>query len=374
MYRIIKQRVWSLAIVLAVLAATMSLSSAQSIEPPISQEEFVRMLNQLPKSPSLKEKLIEDVRQRGLGFELTEGLRSLVATKSGSDALLRRTLDEAARRRANPTTAVLPPEPEGLELLAKAKAETVSATGAMPDFIVKQLVRRSYAVGGGSNWQTIDRLTLSVSYRESKGEEYKLLTINGQPPVQGVDPGDYSPEVLKGGASSSGEYVSMLSDLFRDESHAKFTMADTDTVRNRRTIVFEYEVELSNSRLSISAGRYSNIIAGHRGRIWVDREDARLLRMEQVATNIPADFPIRAASRVIDFEWVTIAEKKYLLPSRSEIQLTDIRSRQTSQFRNEILFRGYQKFGAELKVADEIDEADFEGTPPPPLPKKPPMK
>jgi len=31
----------------------------------------------------------------------------------------------------------------------------------------------------------------------------------------------------------------------------------------------------------------------------------------------------------------------------------------TIQIRNEIRFRSYQKFGAELKVIEEIDEADF---------------
>jgi hypothetical protein len=39
----------------------------------------------------------------------------------------------------------------------------------------------------------------------------------------------------------------------------------------------------------------------------------------------------------------------------------------TVQSRNDIRFRGYQKFGAELKVIDEIDEKDF----PPDKPEKP---
>jgi hypothetical protein len=84
-----------------------------------------------------------------------------------------------------------------------------------------------------------------------------------------------------------------------------------------------------------------------------------VLRFEQIATEIPADFPITAASSVIDYDWVTIAEHKYLLPTHSEILLTTVSKNMTIQSRNEIRFRGYQKFGAELKVIDEIDEKDF---------------
>ena len=61
---------------------------------------------------------------------------------------------------------------------------------------------------------------------------------------------------------------------------------------------------------------------GSRGRVWIDRETNRVLRFEQIATEIPGDFPITAASTLIDYDWVTINENKYLLPTHSEILLT----------------------------------------------------
>ncbi|MEJ7700317.1 MAG: hypothetical protein WKF71_11820 [Pyrinomonadaceae bacterium] len=30
---------------------------------------------------------------------------------------------------------------------------------------------------------------------------------------------------------------------------------------------------------------------------------------------MPADFPVRAANRTIDYDWVTISGEKYLLPA-----------------------------------------------------------
>src|SRR5882672_1537084 len=51
--------------------------------PPLTNQEFVQLLYQLPKHPETKDKLVDDIRKRGIAFPLTDGLRSLVATKSG---------------------------------------------------------------------------------------------------------------------------------------------------------------------------------------------------------------------------------------------------------------------------------------------------
>src|SRR6185436_6351701 len=99
-------------------------------------------------------------------------------------------------------------------------------------------------------------------------------------------------------------------------------------------------------------------IAGYRGRIWVDRETNRVLRLEDVSNDIDPGFPITAASKIIDYEWVTIAEVPHLLPSQATVELTAHDRGQTEQTRNQILFRGYRKFGAEVKIID-IDEKDF---------------
>ena len=62
---------------------------------PLTSQEVVSLLYQLQRNPDTRDELIEQIRKRGIGFALTDGMRSLVATKSGNDALLRRTLEEA---------------------------------------------------------------------------------------------------------------------------------------------------------------------------------------------------------------------------------------------------------------------------------------
>jgi hypothetical protein len=61
-----------------------------------------------------------------------------------------------------------------------------------------------------------------------------------------------------------------------------------------------------------------------------------------------------------------------LLPSRAIIELTSHLGAQTEQTRNDILFRGYRKFGTEVKITD-INEKDFPpDKPEETVPNKPP--
>jgi hypothetical protein len=325
--------------------------------PPLTNQEYVGMLYQLPRHPEERDRIVDEIRKRGIAFALTPGLLSLTATKSGNDPVLRRTLEEANRRRENPTGSTVPPIAESEQLLERTRKATLGAAGTMPDYLVKEMIVRYVALGTTKNWQTADHLSVAVSYRQTQGEDYKLLSINGMP--AGVDQ-DYG--INLGGTVSAGEYVTVLSDLFKPETHAEFQAVDTDLVNKRPTIVYEYVVKREFSRQGLGWGRRGRIereiIVGSRGRIWVDRENYRVLRFESIATEIESDFPITAESKLIDYSWVTINEKEHLLPSRAIVELTAREGLQTEQTRNDILFRGYRKFGTEVNITD-INEKDF---------------
>ena len=339
--------------------------------PPLTSKEVVSLLYQLPRNPAMRDEIVEQIRKRGIGFPLTAGMRSLVATKSGNDALLRRTLEEAERRRVNPTASALPSESEGNVLLERTRNVTLAAANAMPDFLVKQIIRRSVAYGNTANWQLQDNLTIAVGYRANVGEEYKILTVNGMPAGEEVQATrDYSKYAPKGASSSGVEYISALADVFKPESKTEFRMVDTDVINSRRTVIFEYVIKKEFSQLTLSlADTGARAVVGSRGRLWIDRELDRVLRFEQIATEISPDFPITAASSLIDYDWVSINERKYLLPTHSEILMTTVNPKFVLQSRNDVRFRSYQKFGAELKVIDEVGEEDE----PPAKPEKPPQ-
>ena len=108
------------------------------------------------------------------------------------------------------------------------------------------------------------------------------------------------------------------------------TPVDTDTLRGRRTVVYEYLVKREFSHQTLGWGEGGTItqqtVSGYRGRIWADRENYRVLRLEDISTEIEPGFPITAASKVIDYDWVTINQQQHLLPSRAVVELTDRKS------------------------------------------------
>jgi hypothetical protein len=357
----------------------LSFTAFAQQEKPLTDKEVVNLLYQLQRNPDTRDEIIDEIRKRGIGFPLTDGMRSLVATKSGNDALLRRTIEEAERRRVNPAGSTLPSATDANELLERTRNVTLMAANAMPDFLVKQIIKRSVAYGTTTNWISQDNLTIAVGYRANAGEEYKLLTVNGMPaPADAQSGSDYSKYAPKGASSSGVEYISALADVFKPESKTEFKMVDTDLILNRRTVVFEYVVKRESSQLTLTVGDTgARAVVGSRGRMWIDRELDRVVRFEQIATEIPTDFPVTAASSTIDYDWVTINERKYLLPTHSQILMTSNQGKFMLQSRNDVRFRNYQKFGAELKVVDEVGEDDEppDNQPPPKLvkPVKPPQ-
>ena len=341
---------------------------------PLTSPELVHLVYQLPKHPEQRDEIVTEIRKRGIGFPLTDGMRSLVEAKSGSDAVLRRTLEEAERRRANPKTETRLTEKEASDVLRQTTTMTLAAANAMPDFIVKQLIKRSVAFGRTANWLPQDTLSIGVSFRQSAGEQYRLLAVNGVPPGPEVATGGDYNKYVKGTTSSGVEYVTGLASIFGEDAHASFKAVDTDLLRGRATIVYEYEVKLPYSTLTLKSGDVPAAQVGSRGRLWVDRETYRVLRLEQIASEIPPDFPIKAASSLIDFDWVTINEQKYLLPLHSDVLLTSLYGNELVQSRNDIRFRGYQKFGAELKIIDDDEEAPPEKLEKPHLKQPEPRK
>ncbi len=326
---------------------------------PLTQAEYVKMLYDVQKNPGKKDELVEAIRKRGIAFELTDGLRSLTTSKSRSDADLRRTLEEAARRKENPTGAKLPSEKEALEILSKTRESTLTAVEEMPDFVVKQQIARSAAFAGTNNFRNLDRLVVAVSYRASGQEEYKILSRNG---ILETSPKPKQSYEEVGGTSSTGEFVTVLAKIFKPESDTKFELVDSDVIRTRRALVFDYAVERDKAKQTIIAsGAFDDTaITGMKGRVWIDRENFRVLRVESAATEIPDGFPVRAASRTIDYDWVTIADEKYLLPTVSDVRLTSKENRQMFETRNVIRFKEYQKYGSEVKILDDDEEVPEE--------------
>jgi hypothetical protein len=341
--------------IIAIILFSVICAFAQ-VEKPLTQPEYVKLLY-AANTTAKRQELIEVLRKRGISFVLTDGLRGLTKTKGANDSELNRTLEEANRRRDNPSDLKLPNQDEARKILAISREITLASVDEMPDFVVKQLINRGIGYAGTNNFRSLDKLVVAVSYLAEGKEEYKILSKNGVVQSDTKAKGSYE-EV--GGTSSTGEFVTVLSTIFKTESETDFQVLDTDVLRGRKTIVYTFNVEKDKAKQQIIASGHFNdsTIAGMKGKIWIDRENYRVLRIESEATEIPSDFPIRAAKRNIDYDWVTISNEKFILPIFSEVRLTAKEDRELYETRNQIRFKEYQKYGTEIKILDDdvVDE------------------
>lgn len=337
---------------LAILFAFGLTAAAFSQELPLTQPEYVQMLYSLQGNPDRKADIIAALRRRGISFVVNDGVRGLTRSKGANDDELKRALEEAERRRQNPESAKLPTAKDAAALIETTRTNTLDAVGEMPDFVVKQQIQRSAAYAGTNNFRNLDRLVVAVSYRSTGEESYRLLSVNGL--LQNAAESRQSYESA-GGTSSTGEFVTMLATIFKPESQTKFEIVQTDVLRGRPAFVFDFAVAKERAKQVITAAGSSveTTVTGMSGRIWIDRDDARVLRIESSATDIPQAFPIQTARRNIDYDWVKILDQKYLLPSLSEVRLTMREKSKVFETRNLIRFKDYQKYGSEVKVLDD---------------------
>ena len=248
-------------VLLATIATICAVASfAQTPNKPLTSKEIVSRVYELPQHPERRDAIVEEIRTRGIDFPLTSGLRSLVATKSGNDPLLRRTLEEAERRRLNPTASALPPANEANELLERTRVATLAAAEAMPDFIVKQLIRRTIAFGKHEQLDSPGQPRNRRKLSRQPWRGVQDLSVNGQPLGPDVkESKDYSKYV--GGASSSGvEYISALADMFRPSSETTFKPVDTDLLNNDEQLSTSMKSSGPNSKLTLTADRTAQLM------------------------------------------------------------------------------------------------------------------
>jgi hypothetical protein len=120
-----------------------------------------------------------------------------------------------------------------------------------------------------------------------------------------------------GGHWSVGEYGAVVINLFNPRSHAQFTKQGLDKLGDRETLVYSYKIEQEYSRWRINVDGQTAMPAYH-GKVWINPENGRALRVDTEAPYLPHDFPLSSAAGVLYYDDVEIDGQSYLLPSRAE--------------------------------------------------------
>src|SRR5262249_46374206 len=351
----------------------------QENKAPFTKQEILRLLKPTPGSRYEQGDLAGEIAIRGIAFPVDEktldelrkaGARSflLEAIKQSSENAHRpqpqqQPAAEASGNDTRPTLqqqstteAPAPTEADqraarnaalaGMPLLEQARYHAAEFLDELPNFIVTQFVTRSVRTPELKEWRLEDKLEVELTYRMKNGEHFKLVRYNDKPTQKSYDE-------LKG-ATSTGEFGSMLGALFAPQSQAEFKEVRRETFRGRQTVVFDFKVKKafsSNQITDKTSGR--TITTAYAGSVWIETETGRALRIEQSAEDIQRGFPITMAESAVEYDWVTIDGQRYLLPVYAEVILGSDPERYYS--RNVIELRNYHMFETDLKILPEKD-------------------
>ena len=132
-------------------------------------------------------------------------------------------------------------------------------------------------------------------------------------------------------------------------TNADFSNRRPTAIGNRAAFRYDFSVEQQNSHWTISASSES-YTAAYTGSIWIDQENLRVLRIEMTAQNLPASFASDAVESEVDYDYVPIGGRMFLLPAHSETMTC---ARATGDcVRNVVSFQSYAQFGANDRGAD----------------------
>ena len=234
--------------------------------------------------------------------------------------------------------APAPAEAASDPLLQRAKAVALAFTSTLPNFEVQQLTTRYQSTEAGRNWTAQDTVTADVTYRSGK-EDYKNIRINNK--LINKDMMDIP------GARSTGEFGTTLVSLFAPASHTEFKKLREVTMANRTTMLYSYGVRRVNSDYRIWWGSQW-ILPAYSGRVWIDKETSRVLRIELQADDIPVEFPLDKMEAVIDYGAQRLGSESFILPIAAE-NLTCLRGTRLCG-RNALSFRNYRLYKSDAII------------------------
>jgi hypothetical protein len=287
----------------------------------------------------ITERDVEELAGEGIGPRTIEALRTLIP----STVNLPNATRDPVLRTVEQTKMVGPSEAEQKRLIADARDIALNYTKRLPDFICLQVTRRYVDPSGLEVFHLADTLAARLSYFEQK-ENYKTVSVNGRLT-------DIDMEKL-GGATSSGEFGSMLKQIFEPETDAEFWWERWAKLRGRVVHVFGYRVKQSRSKWHIVWQRELDYVPGYKGLIYIDKDVPVIYRVTLDAETLPPSFPIQEARTQLDYEYTDISGSEFLLPLRAEMRMRE------GKFlvRNNVEFRNYRKFGAEATITYDIPD------------------
>jgi hypothetical protein len=330
-----------------------------------SDKQIAAAVKKLDLTEKLTDKTIVDLQAQGAGPKTVAALQEL----RDKTANMKPPTHDATYSPATAPDNTLTQGPGTVTLSAKAppipppdsirqqkildlmRQYAMSYTQNLPNFICVQVTRQYVDPYGGDHYRSIGNILARVSYNEGH-EKYNVYSVNGQlvnTSMEGL------PATRTGGAISTGEFGSLMREIFESRSQAEFGWDHWATLRGRRMAVFNYFIDSGHSNYSITyeAGRpdEQRIITAYKGLIYADENTGEIDRITFVAVDIPSSFPVTKATEILDYDAVDISGQQYVCPLVAKLYMRAEHQRS----KNEIEFRNYRKFGTESTITYDAD-------------------
>ena len=223
--------------------------------------------------------------------------------------------------------------------LDTAREIAIHYSSKLPDFICTEKVERTDSVS--PTVFKADKLTIQLSYFGQK-EKYKLVAVNGNPATQSLESLD--------GLITGGEFGSLLLGVFDPSSVADFQWKGSTDIRKHKAAVYTYRIARAKSHYMLGqrapSGNLVSAPAGYHGEVVLDGESSRVLRLTASADDIPSNSDILQSSVEVDYDFIGVAGRNYLLPSHSDSRM----ERSHRRIANVVAFTDYRKFQADSTI------------------------
>ena len=230
------------------------------------------------------------------------------------------------------------------ELAQQAREAAATFLESLPNYVCQEQTTRYISETRQPSWSVVDIVSAEVVYDDHQ-ESYRNLQINGRPTKK-------SPE--DSGAWSTGEFGTILGNLFAPQSATDFKYVQEDTIAHRAASVFDFKVQRVRSSWKIWVpGQY--VVPSYKGSVWIDKQTGQALRIEMQAREVPEAFPEITVETAVDYDAISLGTAdKFLLPVHAEA-LSCWRNSNDCQ-RNVIEFRNYHKFEGESIIKFEQEQ------------------
>jgi hypothetical protein len=314
--------------------------------------KFIKSSIQLKENDAVVAKYLAHMKLTGhLDDRTVEELQSLGAGPK-TVAALREMVDASAKlpEAAPPPKALPPPPPapppdliEQGKIIAAAREYALNYSKQLPNYLCLEVVRRAFDnntsdAAGSEQWRSDDTVVMRLSYFEQK-ENYKIVTVNNRTAE------DKTVDSI-GGVTSTGEFGTMMREIFAPESEARFEWDHWAKLRGRKMYAFSYDIDQPHSQFSIVWEKTDKIVPAYRGLVYIDVDTNMIMHLTQEPYDLPGTFPVRASKEVLDYDFQRIGDSEFLVPLK--VMMTSRTTKYLSK--NEIEFRLYQKFGTDTVI------------------------